>query len=146
MSAIQRWDKLQKFYEKFKDSGLEAGTDNFKAANMHLQKMILKKKFRQSEYIKQINLSVIKDGKYFQKDLLWISWRPPKKLPKAPNKFISQTTKNYYRKTSCNVSNDFKLSNVFKEVIQKILLSLDISKADGMDQISAKFLKDSAEV
>ena len=28
------------------------------------------------------------------------------KLPKAPNKFTSQTTKNYCAKTSCNVSND----------------------------------------
>ena len=43
------------------------------------------------------------------------------KLPKAPYKFFSQTTKNYYAKTSSNVSNDFELSNVSEEVIKKIL-------------------------
>ena len=68
------------------------------------------------------------------------------KLPKAPNKFTSQTAKNYYAKTSCNVSNDFELSNVSEEVIKKILLILDTSKAAGMDQIPAKFLRDGAEV
>ena len=38
------------------------------------------------------------------------------KLPRAPNKFTSQTTKNYYAKTSCNVSNDF-----FQTYLKKIL-------------------------
>ena len=33
------------------------------------------------------------------------------KLPRAPNTFSIQTTKNYYGKTSCNVSNDFEFSN-----------------------------------
>ena len=69
-----------------------------------------------------------------------------KKLRRAPNKFTSQTTKNYYVKTSCNISNDFKFSNVSEEDIEKILLSLDTSKAAGMDQIPAKFLRDGAEV
>ena len=68
------------------------------------------------------------------------------KLPKAPNKFTSQTTKNYYAKTSCNVLNDFKLSNASEEVIKKISLSLDTSEATGMDQIPAKLLRDGAEV
>ena len=68
------------------------------------------------------------------------------KLPRAPNKFTSQTTKNYYAKTSCNVSNDFEFSNVSEEDVEKILLSLDSSKTAGMDQIPAKFLKDGAEV
>ena len=53
------------------------------------------------------------------------------KLSKAPNKFTSQTIKNYYAKTSCNVPYDFELSNVFEEVIKNILLSLDTSKAAG---------------
>ena len=34
------------------------------------------------------------------------------KLPRAPNKFSGYTTKNYYAKTSCNVSNDFEFSSV----------------------------------
>ena len=66
-------------------------------------------------------------------------------MPRAPNKFTSQTTKNYYAKTSCNVSNDFEFSNVSEDV-KKILLSLDTSKAAGIDQIPAKFLRDGAEV
>ena len=68
------------------------------------------------------------------------------KLPRAPDKFTSQTTKNYYAKTSCNVSNNFEFSNVSEENVKKILISLDTSKAAGMDQIPAKFLRDGAEV
>ena len=68
------------------------------------------------------------------------------KLLRAPNKFTSQTTKNCYAKTSCNVSNDFESSNLSEEVIKKILLSLDTSKATRVDQILAKFLRDGAEV
>ena len=67
-------------------------------------------------------------------------------LPRAPNKFTSQTTKNYHAKTSCSVSNDFEFSNLSEKVIKKILLSLDTSKAAGMDQIPSKVLRDGAEV
>ena len=54
MSAIQRWDKL---YEKFKHLGLETDKDNFKAAKIHLQKMILeiKKSYFQEELAKNRN-------------------------------------------------------------------------------------------
>ena len=45
-------------------------------------------------------------------------------------------------KISCNESNDFEFSNVS----EKILLSLNTSKAVGMDQIPAQFLRDGAEV
>ena len=65
---------------------------------------------------------------------------------RAPNKFTSQTTKNYYAKTSCNVSDDLEFSNVFEEYVKKISLSLDTSKAAGMDQIPAKFLRGGVEV
>ena len=68
------------------------------------------------------------------------------KLPRAPNKFIRQTTKNYYPKTLCNISNDFEFSNVSEEDVKKILLSLDTSKAAAMEQIPPKFLRDGAEV
>ena len=67
-------------------------------------------------------------------------------MPRTPNKFTSQTTKNYYAKNSCNVSNDFEFSNVSEEYVKKILLSLDTSKVAGMDEIPAKFLKDGAQV
>ena len=63
-------------------------------------------------------------------------------MPRAPNKLTGQTTKNYYAKTSCNVSDEFEFSNVSEEDVKKILLSLDTSKATGMDQIPAKFLRD----
>ena len=39
-----------------------------------------------------------------------------------------------------------KLSNVSKEVTQKILFRLDTNKAAGMDQIPAKPLRDGDEV
>ena len=44
------------------------------------------------------------------------------------------------------MSTEFELSNVFEEVIKKILLSLDTSKAARIEQISAKSRKDSVEV
>ena len=65
---------------------------------------------------------------------------------RAPNKFTSQTTKSYYAKTSCNVSNDFEFPNVSEEDVKSILLSLNTSKAAGIDQIPANFLRDGAEV
>ena len=68
------------------------------------------------------------------------------KLPRAPNKFTSQTTKNYDAKTLCNEFNDFEFSNVSEEYAKKILLNLDSSKATGMDQIPATFLRDGAEI
>ena len=68
------------------------------------------------------------------------------KLPRTPNKFTSQTTKNYQAKTSCNVSNDCELSNVSEEVIKQILLSLDTSRGSGMYQIPVKFLREGEEV
>ena len=68
------------------------------------------------------------------------------KLQRAPNRFASQENKNYYAKTSCNVSNIFEFSNVSEEDIKKMLISLDTSKVTGMDQIPAKFLRDGAEL
>ena len=67
------------------------------------------------------------------------------KLPKVPNKFAGQTTKKYYDKTSCSVSNDFKLSNVSEEVIKNTLLSLNTSKTAG-NRIPEKILRGSPEV
>ena len=66
-------------------------------------------------------------------------------LPKAPNKFTNQTTKNYNTKTSWNVSNDFELSNVsdLKRLLKRFSLALIPVKLLG---IPAKVLTDGAEV
>lgn len=48
--------------------------------------------------------------------------------------------------TSCNVSNDFNLSKVSEEILEKNLLSIYNSKAAEIDQIPVKYLKDGAEV
>ena len=45
----------------------------------------------------------------------------------------------------CNVSNDLKFSNASEEDVNRILLSLDTSKAAGMDKIPAQFLSNVAE-
>ena len=42
-------------------------------------------------------------------------------LSRAPTKFTSRTTKNYFAKTSCNISNNFEFSNISEEDIKKIL-------------------------
>ena len=67
-------------------------------------------------------------------------------MQRVPNKFTCQATKNYYAKPSCNVSNDFEFSNISEEDVKKILLSLDTSKAAGIDQMPGKCLRDGAEV
>ena len=109
-----------------------------------------------SDKAKQSKISLKKDGAIqfealenantFKRFYSELAGGLQEKLPRVPNKFTSQTTKNYYAKTSCNVSNDFEFSNVSEEDVKKILLSLDASKAAGMDQIPAKFLRDCAEV
>ena len=68
------------------------------------------------------------------------------KLRRATNKFTSPATKSYHAKTSCSVSNDFEFSNLSEEGVKKILLSCDTSKAAGMDQTPAKFLRDGTEI
>ena len=69
------------------------------------------------------------------------------KLLKAPNKFTIQTTKN---KTTPRLHKTYQLTlnskMYLKEVVKKNLLSLYTSKATGMHQIQAKFLKDGAKV
>ena len=41
---------------------------------------------------------------------------------------------------------DFVLRNVYATTVDKILKNLDNAKASGIDQVSAKFLKDGAPV
>ena len=79
--------------------------------------------------------------------LYWISWRPARKIQRhLANLLARQPKTSYYAKTSCNVTIDFELSNVSEEITKKILHSLDTSKASGIDQIMAKFLKEGVEV
>ena len=58
MSAIQRRDKL---YKKFEHFGLEADKYNFEVAEMHLHKMILKKRKNYIEQELAKNRSKLKD-------------------------------------------------------------------------------------
>ena len=81
-----------------------------------------------SDKTRQSNISLKKDGaiqfealeiaKTFKRFYSELAGSLGQKLPRASNKFTSQTTKNYYAKTSCNVSNDFEFSNVSKEDVQ----------------------------
>ena len=93
-----------------------------------------------------IQIKTLKNPNIFERFYYEVVGDLQDKLPKAPNKFTSQTTKNYYAKASCNVSNDIEMWNVFEEFNKKILLGLDTSEAAGIDQIPAKFLKDGAGV
>ena len=169
VSAIQRRDKL------YKHSDLETDKDNSKVAKMYLQKMILKKSSFEGELGKnrnktkelwktlkslglssdkarQSNIYLNKDGATqfkrftFKRFYSELAGGLQEKMPRAPKKITSQITKNYYAKTSCNVSNDFEFSSVSQEDAKRILLSLDTSKTAGIDQIPATFLRDGAEV
>ena len=109
-----------------------------------------------SDKAKQSKISLNKDGAIqfealekantFKRFYSELAGGLQEKLPRTPKRFTGQTTKNYYAKTSCNVSNDFEFSKVSEEDVKKTLLSLDTGKATGIDQIPAKFLRDSAEV
>ena len=103
------------------------------------------KKFLSTKAV-QFNSKFWKTQNIFSRFYSELAGELREKLPKAPNKFTSQTTKNYYAKTLCNVSNDFELSNMSEEFIKKILLSLDTIIAAGLGQISGKFLKNGVEV
>ena len=93
-----------------------------------------------------IQFEALENAKTFKRFYSELAAGLQEKLPRATNKFTCQVTKNYYAKTLCIVFNDFEFSNVSEEDVKKILLSLDTSKAAGMDQIPAKFLRDGAEV
>ena len=67
------------------------------------------------------------------------------KLPHPKNKFGIKTIEEYYKhiRSECE---DFVLCNVDVTTGDKISENLDVAKASGIDQISAKFLKDGAPV
>ena len=146
---------LQKMTPKKKKSYIEEELDNNRTKSKELGKVLQSlglslDKARQSKIpLKKddaIQFEALGNANSFKRFYSELAGGLQEKLLKAPNKFTSQTTKNYYANTSCNVSNDFESSNLSEEVIKKILLSLDTSKATQVDQILAKFLRDSAEV
>ena len=66
-------------------------------------------------------------------------------LPCPQNKVRIKTIGYYYKETR-NKCEDFVLHNVDVTSIEKILKNLDVAKAFGIDQISARFLKEGAPV
>ena len=144
---------LQKMIFKRKKSYLEEEQDNSRKKPKEFWKT-LKSLSLSWDKARQSNISLKKDGAIqlealentntFKRFYYQLAGGLQGKLPKAPNKFIvNQPKTTIYAKTSCNVSNEFEFSNVSEE---KILLSLDTSKAVGMDQNPAKFLRHGAEV
>ena len=67
-----------------------------------------------------------------------------KKLPIAPSRFNSVTTKDYYASIFNSKRNKFQLFNISEDVVKKNLFYVNTNKAAGMDQISAKFPKEAA--
>ena len=67
------------------------------------------------------------------------------KLSRLETKFEIKTTRVYYKEIP-NKCKDFVLHNVDVTSVEKILKNLDVTKASGIDQTSARFLKDGAPV
>ena len=67
-----------------------------------------------------------------------------KKLPTPPNKF---TVNNVFQHYKCIIQSDsFNLDTVFENTILTIFKNNKASKAAGFDNLSGRFLKDSAKV
>ena len=66
------------------------------------------------------------------------------KLPTASNRFNKNSVSEFYK--DFNVKNKFQFSHVTDETILDILKNLDVTKATGIDNIAAIFLKDGAEI
>jgi len=67
-----------------------------------------------------------------------------RKLPTAPNKYTIESLINYYGGKTPGET--FSLKRVSEDEVIKILSNLDISKAAGIDNIKAVFLKDGASI
>ena len=81
-----------------------------------------------------IQFEALEDANTFKRFYSELVGALQKKLAIAPNKFTRQTTKYYYAKASCNVFNNFELSNISEEVIKKNLLSLDTNKVSKLSE------------
>ena len=134
MKWVQQWIAISVFLRNWKTlKSLGLSSDKARQSKISLNKD------------GAIQFEALENANTFKRFYSELAGGLQEKLPRAPNKFTSQTTKNYYAKTSCNVSNDFEFSNVSEDV-KKILLSLNTSKAAGIDQIPWKFLRVGAEV
>ena len=67
------------------------------------------------------------------------------KLPKAPNIFTLAKTLTYYKTLGIS-DNNFNLTHISEENMLKYLINLSPNKASGIDNLSARFLKDGANV
>ena len=67
------------------------------------------------------------------------------KVQRLKNKFGIKTTEDYYKQIRKECK-DFVLHNVDVPTVDKVQKNLDVAKTFGIDQISAKFLKDGAPV
>ena len=67
-----------------------------------------------------------------------------KKLPKPPNKFTLNTVFQHYKGIIQSYS--FNLATVSENTILTILKNTKVSKVDGLDNLSGRFLKDGAKI
>ena len=79
---------------------------------------------------------------HIQKTLLRASENLVKKSPVACGRFNGD----YYTDIFNNKKKELQLFNVFEDDVRKILSCLNVNKDAGIDQIPAKFLKESAHV
>ena len=71
---------------------------------------------------------------------------PPllQKLPPPPNKYGIDSIKIFYK--NLNITTKFQLKPTTEVIVLKLLKNIDISKAAGIDNLPARFLKDGAVI
>ena len=67
------------------------------------------------------------------------------KLPPALKIYDTISTKLYYSKLKAS-TNTFNFNECNKDIIEKILLNFNVTKAAGIDDLNSRFLKDVAEI
>ena len=82
---------------------------------------------------------------YFQKLLFQSCAKLGSRLPPSPNVFTESKVASYYDDIKFKDLN-FEFSETSPEKILNILKDLNPSKADGIDNLSGKFLKDGADI
>ena len=98
---------------------------------------------RQSKILKKNDVvSLNSKDNYVLQVFLKLSTSPLHKLTRPKNKFGIKTTEEMIQ----NECENFVVHNIDVTTVDKILKNLGVAKASGIDQISAKFLKDGAPV